>query len=128
MSKPVNESERRFEAWFVKRIEDLGGEALKLEVAGRRGWQDRLVIMPHGVTAYVELKAKKGRLSKVQRNKHKWLIENGHIAAVIWNRAEAKVLIGLLLAEMEWRKLLEERREAYIAEIRCQYDAGRGDQ
>ncbi len=80
--------EKQIEAYFVDQVETkLGGEALKLEVKGRRGWPDRLVILPQGEIYFVELKTMHGRLSRAQelrairlqdlqhRVEHMWTIE-----------------------------------------------------
>lgn len=59
--------ESAVETYFEKRVkDDLSGIALKLEVKGRRGWPDRIALLPVGVTFYVELKAPGGKPSRMQ--------------------------------------------------------------
>ena len=49
------------------RVEALGGVCEKVRVIGRRGFFDRLVVLPPGVVVFVELKRpKRGRLSRHQ--------------------------------------------------------------
>lgn len=78
--------EKDLEKWFVEMIGLLGGECLKMEVRGRRGWPDRICIMPGGITAYVELKARNGRMSRAQEIKGALLREMGHLHGVVWDK------------------------------------------
>lgn len=48
--------ESEVEKHLRRRVESLGGVAVKLEVRGTRGWPDRLVLLPGGRAAFVELK------------------------------------------------------------------------
>jgi hypothetical protein len=53
---------------LIRRVRDFGGKTAKMTVAGQRGWPDRLVLMPGGITRLVELKRPKGGvLSEGQR-------------------------------------------------------------
>jgi hypothetical protein len=64
------ESEKEVERHFVKGIKRLGGWPLRLALDGNRGWPDYTVIWPFdniGIV-FVELKTKRGRLSKQQVN------------------------------------------------------------
>lgn len=72
------------ETYFVKRVEkDLRGIALKGDVPGRR-FLDRIVILPGGMTYYVELKRPKGgRLSEHQKETIRRLKDMGHDVAVL---------------------------------------------
>jgi hypothetical protein len=63
--------EADIEKYLVAQIEAAGGLTAKMTVEGRRGWPDRLVLMPVGVTALVELKhPKRGALSAAQKELH----------------------------------------------------------
>ena len=56
------------EAELVKRVTALGGIADKVQVIGRRGFCDRLVVLPHGRIFLVECKRPRGgRLSPHQK-------------------------------------------------------------
>ena len=66
--------EKDVERRFVEGVEALGGMTAKLTVEGRRGWPDRLVVLPGGVIFFVELKRPKGgSLSAVQKGLHERL-------------------------------------------------------
>jgi hypothetical protein len=45
---------------LVKRVEILGGLCLKVRVIGRRGFFDRLIVLPDGRIIFVEVKAPVG--------------------------------------------------------------------
>jgi len=52
---------------LVRRVRAIGGIAEKTTVIGRRGFFDRVVVLPHGIVSFVEVKKPKGgRLSKHQ--------------------------------------------------------------
>jgi hypothetical protein len=52
--------EAAIEKYLIERVEALGGITAKMTVSGRRGWPDRLVIMPGGHVSLVEVKRPKG--------------------------------------------------------------------
>lgn len=66
LSAYLNAMERDIERYFVKHIEVLGGRAYKFSSPNHRGVYDRVVVLPGGDVWFVELKAPKGRLSKLQ--------------------------------------------------------------
>lgn len=81
--------EDSIENYFVKRVEeDLGGIALKLEVKGRRGWPDRIAVLPVGVTFYIELKAPRGRLSRLQKLRRAQLEDMNQLYIVLSSKDE----------------------------------------
>ncbi len=68
--------EKQIEQKLVKYVTDLGGWALKLSSPGTSGLPDRLLLMPGGIVAFVEVKApgKKPRaLQQVQMRRLKQL-------------------------------------------------------
>ena len=78
--------ERGLEARCVARIEALGGEALKLQLLGRRGWPDRTIFLPGVPVWFVEFKRPgKGRISVQQTKWHKNLRYLGHAVYIIDN-------------------------------------------
>lgn len=84
-----NLPENKLERYFVQRVEqDLHGVALKLEVKGRRGWPDRIAILPVGVTFYVELKAPRGVLSRLQRQRRRELENLNQPYVVLWSQTK----------------------------------------
>ena len=48
--------EKTIEAYFVKRIKEIGGVAEKFTSPNKRAVPDRLVLLPSGVALFVELK------------------------------------------------------------------------
>jgi hypothetical protein len=60
-------------------LEAEGWEALKV---GHEGWPDRLVLMGHGVHAWVEWKAEDGDLTPAQRRRIPRLRANGELVVV----------------------------------------------
>ena len=62
-------SEKALEAYLVRRVQMLGGIALKYSNPNQVGFPDRLVILPEGKTFWCEMKSrgKKARAIQVQR-------------------------------------------------------------
>lgn len=63
--------ESTIEARLVRGVKKRGGLCYKFTSPGNPGVPDRIVILPNGMTIYVELKTEIGRLAKIQ----KWQIE-----------------------------------------------------
>ncbi len=63
--------ESTIEARLVREVKKRGGLCYKFTSPGSPGVPDRIVVLPGGVTVYVELKTEIGRLAKIQ----KWQIE-----------------------------------------------------
>lgn len=63
--------ESSIEARLVREVKKRGGLCYKFTSPGSPGVPDRIIILPGGVTVYVELKTEIGRLAKIQ----KWQIE-----------------------------------------------------
>lgn len=76
--------ERDIERQLAKRAKELGGEVRKLRWIGRRGAPDRLVKIPGRQPVFVELKAPKGRLSKLQIVEHRKMRAVGLNVEVVW--------------------------------------------
>lgn len=61
------ELEKDIEKRLAKRVrEELGGRAYKFVSPGNDGVPDRIVFLPNGETWFVELKAERGKLTKLQ--------------------------------------------------------------
>lgn len=89
----VSVKENFVEDYLVALIEGLGGECLKLEVKGRRGWPDRLCLT-QGKMFFVECKRPEGgRLSALQAVRIRRLEELGAPIYVIKNRQQIDELI-----------------------------------
>jgi len=59
------ERESAIEAYLVKRVEELGGIAYKLDASKRKGSPDRLIVLP-GFVGFVEVKTGTGELNEHQ--------------------------------------------------------------
>lgn len=44
------------EAYLTGRVRALGGLCIKVDVRGDSGWPDRVVLLPHGLIGFLELK------------------------------------------------------------------------
>ncbi len=82
------------EKYLRRAVEKKGGKCLKL--TGSVGVQDRLVLLPGGIVALVELKTKIGKQSKAQIIWQKWLDDMGFLTFVVRSREDVKALIAQL--------------------------------
>lgn len=73
----------------------------KMEVAGRRGFPDLMLISPMGRLVFVELKTPKktGKLSALQKNEHKRLRACGLTVVVADDQDDIKKTIAALITE-----------------------------
>lgn len=78
--------ESTIEARLVREVKKRGGLCYKFTSPGNPGVPDRIVILPGGMTIYVELKTEIGRLAKIQQ----WQIEE-----LRKRGAEVRVLKGM---------------------------------
>lgn len=70
--------ERSVEAKFCRYATRLGGRAIKLRNTGRRHDVDRILVLPHGVVVWVELKRPGNKPRPGQKRHHAWLRRLGH--------------------------------------------------
>jgi len=59
--------EKQVEAYFKKRVEEIGGRTYKFVSPANRGVADRIACMPDGSTWFVEIKTVGGTISPLQR-------------------------------------------------------------
>jgi len=84
--------ERDIERALIRRVKEVGGEVRKVVWQGRRGAPDRLLLLPKKrrkarPLIFVELKAPKGKLSKLQEIEHEILARYG-VKVVVVNSIE----------------------------------------
>jgi hypothetical protein len=84
--------ERDIERALIKRVKEVGGEVRKVVWQGRRGAPDRLVLLPKNrrkarPLIFVELKAPKGKVSRLQALEHEILARYG-VRVVVVNSIE----------------------------------------
>lgn len=70
--------ETALELRLVREVKKIGGLAPKWVSPGNRGVPDRLVILPDGLTIYVEMKAPGKPLEPMQKHWMKKLLQRGH--------------------------------------------------
>ncbi len=70
--------ELSIERHFMARLAELGIVCVKLNLQGRRGYPDRLVLLPRGRSVFVELKVPGKDLSVLQKYIHDILRRLGH--------------------------------------------------
>lgn len=79
----TTESEKKLEARLRTEIEKRGGVALKLLSQFHRGLPDRLVLLPYGITYFVETKTTGERPTRLQQHAHKMLRNLGQHVVII---------------------------------------------
>lgn len=78
--------EKQIEAYFVRRVREIGGVAYKFTSPAHRGVADRVVCLPGGVVWFVELKAAGGRLSPLQQVFQSDMARLGQRYACLWSK------------------------------------------
>lgn len=78
-------NEKHLEAALVKYVSKQGGLCIKLWPISFTGLPDRLCLFPGGRAVFVELKAPRGKSSKIQINVHAKLKKLGFEVKVIYN-------------------------------------------
>lgn len=91
----MRQDERDIEKYLRDRVKKIGGLCWKFLSMGTDGVPDRLVIYK-GQICFVELKAKDGRLSAIQKYRHEQLKRHGHAVKVLWSREDVDDLIRYL--------------------------------
>jgi len=95
--KPANVTKEKIvEEELVRRVRALGGIAEKTTVIGRRGFFDRVVVLPGGAVIFCEVKRPKGgRLSPHQIERIRQYRQLGAVVAVVSNSADIDRLLLL---------------------------------
>lgn len=76
--------EKRIEKRLADGIKKLGGRAYKFISPGNAGVPDRVVILPDKQPIFIELKAEKGKLTELQKNQLKKLVDLGQRVEVLY--------------------------------------------
>ena len=88
-------NEHVVEEELVRRVRALGGIAEKTTVIGRRGFFDRVVVLPGGRVIFVECKRPKGgRLSPHQMQRIRQFEMLGAVVAVVSNSEDIARLLS----------------------------------
>jgi Holliday junction resolvase len=88
--------ENKIERELRQRVGAAGGECTKVQAIGRRGFFDRVVILPGGRVVFVEVKRpKRGRISAHQIQYHERFAELGVAIALVKTSADIDVLLKM---------------------------------
>ncbi len=93
------ESEKVLERKLCKRVKELGGHAYKFVSPNQRGVPDRLCVLPHGITVFVELKTTGKKPTKLQVLCMDELKALGQECVVV----DSSVSLNLLLRDLHHR-------------------------
>jgi hypothetical protein len=87
--------ENVIESYLVKKVKEAGGRAYKFVSPGNAGVPDRLVLLPGGKIAFVELKAPGRKPTVLQTVQQKRISDLGFRVYVIDNKKTVDQFIGL---------------------------------
>lgn len=89
--------EREVESYLGDAVEKIGGKCIKFVPDLMPGMPDRIIVLPGGVLVWCELKKPKGgKLSSLQKLRHKWLRRMGQEVHVVWTKEQADELVAQL--------------------------------
>ncbi|PYG90153.1 hypothetical protein LY28_00033 [Ruminiclostridium sufflavum DSM 19573] len=88
--------EKDIESYLVKRIKDIGGKAYKFISPGNAGVPDRVILLQHGVSIFVELKAPGKKSTALQQVQQKKISELGFWVQVIDSKQRVDELIEMV--------------------------------
>ena len=86
-------SEKAIERYLADRVKGMGGVCLKYSNANMAGYPDRVVLLPGGVTAWVELKSKGRKPSALQEARFRLMESIGHKVHVCDSREKADEML-----------------------------------
>lgn len=99
-SKYSETSEKAIEAYLTRRVREEGGISLKFSSFTQTGYPDRVVMLPYGLTAWVELKSKgKKKPRALQQVRHDELRAIGQPVYVIDSRPGVDEMLKELTEE-----------------------------
>ena len=100
--KDILESE--VESHLRKLTESVGGQCVKFLPDYKRGWPDRILLLPAGLLVWVETKRPEGgRLSPAQLVAHETLRRLGQRVEVVWTKEAADRLVEDLTYDKQVR-------------------------
>ena len=92
--------ESRIERWITERVKELGGRSYKWVSPGSDGVPDRIYLLPGGRIVFAELKAREGRLSKIQEKQIGLIRKLGFRCEVIRGKEGARKFVEGLKNEI----------------------------
>jgi len=90
--------ESQLESHMRKRVESAGGLALKFTSPNRAGVPDRIVVLPGGRIAFVELKTTTGRLRPLQKKRIRQLLDRGALVYVVRTKSDIEEMLHAIQA------------------------------
>lgn len=98
----MNTREREVESYLRRLCENAGLPIHKFVPDQDPGMPDRIILLPDERVVWVETKKPKGgRVSELQRYRHRKLREAGHRVEVVLTKEQAKDLVVNLAQEMQ---------------------------
>lgn len=91
-------SEKAIEAYLRRRVEAEGGICLKYSNPNQVGYPDRAVLLPGGMTLWVELKSTGEKPSKLQRERFREMEGIGHSVAVLDSKEAVDRFMDVVIA------------------------------
>ena len=104
--------ERFIEQKLVARVRREGGLCPKFVSPGSDGWPDRIVLMPGGKIAFVELKAPQGRLRPIQVQRHAQLRDLGFLVFTVNDPEQIPEVLELLMVKTRRKKPAAQDQQA----------------
>jgi Holliday junction resolvase-like predicted endonuclease len=89
--------ERDVEKYLTGRVNQLGGLCWKW--SGRVGVPDRIVMLNGGVIAFVEVKTRGGKVSKMQSLTHRKMNDLDVPVYIVWSKDDVDELMAVLSGE-----------------------------
>jgi len=92
------ERESDIESYLVSRVEKAGGLCWKWTAPSVKGVPDRIVLLPDGIMAFVELKRGwDGQLSAIQKEQIRRIMNRGHRVFVPISKADVDLMMWELI-------------------------------
>lgn len=93
IERHAEESEKAIEKYLTEQVKVRGGICLKFASATETGYPDRLICIPGGRVAWVEVKSKGKKPTKLQQMRHALLRKLGYRVYVIDSKTDVWGLI-----------------------------------
>jgi len=95
INRAVKASEADIEAELLRRVAEAGGICEKVTVLGRRGYFDRLIVLPGNRVIFCEVKKPRGsRVSPHQRQRHARYRALGAVVVICKTLADIDALLA----------------------------------
>lgn len=95
IARHAEESEKAIEQRLANKVRAMKGLCLKFASASMTGYPDRLVLLPRGRVAWVELKSKGKHPTRFQELRHEELKHMGFDVYVADSSAAVDALVGM---------------------------------